>query len=154
MATIVRLDKIGKDTRIISGVFATDLENGRVVKKGALRADKESFDVVAPADITADDLYFHASVTLQYDETKNDEDFVLKAGKAGRMLKLGKGAIVTITDDGITGATTIGQFVVPANTATKLAASATVGTANFVFEVIDKETLHGFAATVLQVVKA
>lgn len=154
MSTIVRLDKIGNDTRIVSGVLASDLENGRVVKRGALRADKESFDCAAPVDITADDLYFHASVPLQYDETKNDEDFILKAGKAGRMLKLGKGAIVTITDDGITGATVVGQYVVPANAATKMAASATVGTANFVFEVIDKENLHGYAATVLKVIKA
>jgi hypothetical protein len=151
---IVRLDKIGKDTHIKSIVSATNLENGAVVKVGALRADGEAYDVTAPVAVDADELVFHASVPLMYEANMFEEDFQLKAGQAGRAYILRKGDIVTITDDGFSSATTVGQYAVPANGATKLAPAVTLGTEALGFKVIAKESLAGKAATVVEVVRA
>lgn len=157
MSAIVRLDKIGKDTHLVSGTLETDLENGTVVARGALNADGETYTMAAPTDVTADDLFVHVSEVFMYDERKNEDEFVLKAGKAGRFYKVREGEILTISDNGITGATTLNQFVIPANGATKMAAAATIpgtGTPRLAFQVIAKETYHGVAASVLQVVRA
>jgi hypothetical protein len=151
---IVRLDKIGADNHIVSITCESDLANGTVVALGVLNSDGESYTVAAPADVTADAMVFHASVPMNYEVGTFEEDYILKAGKVGRGYILKKGDIVTITDDGITNATTKDQYVIPANSATKMTASATVGTSTLVFKVIEKTTLYGNAASTLQVVKA
>lgn len=151
---IIRLDKIGADNHIVSFTCESDLVNGAVVALGALNTDGESYAAAAPADVTADAMVLHASVPMTYNEGEFEEDFILKAGKVGRGYILKKGDMVTITDNGITNATVKDQFVIPANSATKMAASATVGTSTLVFKVIEKTTLYGNAASTLEVVKA
>ena len=150
---MIRLDKINGQGHIASITFATDLVNGAVVKLGALATDGESRVGSAIANVATDSIVLHASVEMQYESGAQEEDFVLKAGKKGRGYILTKGDIVTITDDQITGTKTVGLFVVPVVAGTKLAVGARA-TENLVFEIIEKDTLNGAVASVLQVIVA
>lgn len=154
MATIVRLDHVGDDVKIANFKFATDLENGRVVTLGAMNSES-LFTATAPADVTADVMVFHSSAPINYKaEETLESQFTLLAGKHGRGYFLTEGAIITMTDDGITGTTVEGEYVIPVNAATKMTASATVGTSKLVFKVLSKsEKLEGKASTVLMVIK-
>lgn len=151
MSTLVRLDKIGKDTHLITGVYTKDIENGRIVKRGALRSDGDSYDVSLPADLAADDLYFISSSILMYDERKSETEFINKAGKALRGYKLRESEIVTITNDGFDGTSAVGKFLIPQVGKDKMKVVDTYTTEGVVFEVIALENYHGIAATVLQV---
>lgn len=154
MATVVRIDRGLEDNNIASIKFASDLENGQIVILGAMGVDG-TYTATTPAAVDADLMLLHVSVPVMYEVEKGrEEDFVLKTGKVGRAFYLKQGDIVTITDDGINGTTVLNKYCIPANGATKLVPSATIGTTVLSFKVIAKETLAGKAATVLEVVKA
>jgi hypothetical protein len=112
----VRLDKVGADQHIESIVATTDLVNGQFLALGALQADGEAREVTASGD-QAEELVFHASVPLTYEERTNELDFVLKAGKVGRGYVLRQGNIVSVSiADGITGVAVKGALVNPSAT--------------------------------------
>lgn len=151
---VVRLDKIGGKAHVESITFATGLANGTIVALGALATDGESFVATAPTDVSANELVLHCSVPMTYVNYEGRDAFVLGAGKVGRAYKLTEGDIITITDDGIDGATTKGQYVIPQVGDTQMLASATVGLGKIALKVIEKENLGDTAASVLKVVKA
>jgi hypothetical protein len=150
---MIRLDKINGSGHIASFTFATELVNGAVVKLGALATDGESRVGSAVGNVATDSIVLHASVEMQYASDAEEKDFKLKVGKKGRGYYLTKGDIITLTDDEITGTKTVGLFVVPVVAGTKLAVGARA-TENLVFEIIEKTTLNGVVASVLQVVVA
>ncbi len=159
MASVVRLDKCQATVNgnIESVVHTQELQNGMVINLGALKAGHtELREVAVPATATlgTEEVLLVYSAEVMYDERKNKlVDFVIDAGKPARAFHLTVGDIFTITDDGITGATVVGEYVIPANASLRLAASATLGTTRFAGKVIAKETFNGVPATVIQVVK-
>jgi len=155
MSTMIRLDKVKSTAHIVNGVAAVAVEQGNVVSLGALSADKEGYVVTAPVAIAADRMAIHASVGVMYDERKLEDEFTLEIGKSGRFYVMEKGDIITITDDGITNATVVGEYVIPVDTALKMVAGALAPTTQkLAFVVIDKTTLNGVAASVLEVIVA
>ncbi|MCP3925547.1 MAG: hypothetical protein GY714_23505 [Desulfobacterales bacterium] len=154
MATVVRMDRGLEDNNIASIKFESDLENGQVVILGDMDADG-TYTATAPADAATDLILLHISVPVMYEVEKGrEEDFILETGRVGRAFYLKQGDILTITDDGINGTTVLNQYCIPADGATKLVPSATIGTTVLSLKVIAKETLAGKTATVLEVVKA
>lgn len=161
MASQVRLDKCQAVVagNIESVVHTAELQNGMVINLGALKAgERELRQVATPATATlgSEEVLLVYSAEVMYDERLNKlSDFVIPAGTPARAYHLTVGDIFTITDDGITGTTVVGQYVVPANGSLRLAAAADLsGGTRFAGKVIAKETFNGVAATVIQVVKA
>lgn len=152
--TIIRLDKVKATSHIESIKFDGELENGRIVSLGKLASDGEIREASAPKDVKADSMVIHATSPLMYDETLQEEDFILPKGQAGRGYVPEIGDIYTITDDGIEGATTVGKYVIPENSKTKLKASDALTDERVAFEVLAKETLAGYKASVLRVIRA
>lgn len=152
---MVRLDRISNSS-LYSLVHTAALENGMVCNLGALaEGERELFEVATPATATLGtaQVILVASPEVSYDAQKGIEDFEVAAGSAARGIGLVAGNIVTITDNMITGTTKVGEFVVAANGALKLAAAATAGEGRFTAVVIEKDTL-GFgreAATTILV---
>lgn len=161
---IVRLDKIqaSANGNIESVVHSADLSNGVVINLGGLVAgERELRQVAVPATATlgTEEVLLVATPELIYEySSKGLKDYVNKAGKAMRAYHLVAGDIFTVTDDLLTGgATVVGQYVAPANGATKLAfVGATAPTTRFIGKVIEKTTLgfDGSPATVIQVVQS
>ncbi|MBQ2212325.1 MAG: hypothetical protein II410_05475 [Ruminococcus sp.] len=114
---VVRTDKmIGTDVRseLVSvryqpGDTMTEIENGNVVKLGALETgSREIYKGVTPAandDITA--IVLVASPEIMYDERKrNLDEFINKAGTIARAYRLHKHDIFSVTKDALDGAAT------------------------------------------------
>lgn len=108
----VRLDKVGANAHIESIVANEDLVNGQFLALGELQVDGEAREV-APSGDQAEELVFHASVPLMYEDRTNELDFVLKAGKVGRSYVLVQGDIVSISLDGVVGEAVKGATVAP-----------------------------------------
>jgi hypothetical protein len=154
----VRLDKVhAKKYGTIEHIknLSADMQNGFVFHAEDLSAgEREVKDVIQPstASITAKSLLLHASVETVYLAGQTLLDFYLAQGQAGRGYLLRAGDIVTVTDNVITGSTTVGQYVIPQNASFQLAAAASLaGGTKFQAKVIAKETIYGQAATVFQV---
>ncbi|MDY7043681.1 hypothetical protein RVS70_05630 [Virgibacillus sp. M23] len=94
----VRLDKIKSTAHIETIVANQDLVNGQFVALGQLQADGEARSATPSGD-QAEELVFHASVPLTYEDRTNELDFVLKAGKEGRGYVLEQGDIVSVSED-------------------------------------------------------
>jgi hypothetical protein len=122
----VRLDKIKPTAHIESIVASEDLVNGQFLALGALQADGEAFEATPSGD-QAEQLVFHASVPLTYEERTNELDFVLKAGKVGRGYVLEAGDVVSISLDGVTGEAVKGAKVNPAPTGFAVDVAGTLG---------------------------
>lgn len=155
MSAIVRLDRV--NDRQVSITFASDLENGSVVKLGAKASDGESFVALASTAVTTDTFYFVSSVPLLEEEPKGLKDFVLKAGDKGRAYKLEVGDEITITDDGFTGTSAVGKYLIPVSGSVKMAvADNLIGDTSLAFEITESTTLgiDGTSASTLLVVKA
>lgn len=160
MASQVRLDKCQAvyAGNIESVVHTAELQNGMVINLGDLKAgERELREVAVPATATlgSEEVLLVYSPEVMYDERKTLADFTIPAGTPARAYHLTVGDIFTITDDGITGSTVVGQYVVPANGSLRLTAAADLsGGTRFAGKVIAKETFNGVAASVIQVVKA
>lgn len=159
---IVRLDKVqaSYNGNLESVKHSADMSNGSVVNLGALVAgETELHQVAVPATATlaSEEVLLVASPELMYDSLKKGlADFTNKANVAARAYHLVAGDVFTVTDDMITGASVVGQYVSPQNGSLLLAASAGLPSTRFIGKVIAKETL-GFSkspATVIKVVKA
>lgn len=141
---------------IISDV---DLQNGMIIALGALKAgERELYEVVKPttANIKTDEFLLHYSPEVMYETGKQISDFELKAGRPGRVYHLVVGDEFTITDNMITGASKVGEYLIPQNGSFQLAAAANLeGETTLVCKVIEKGVL-GFnnnAATTVRVIK-
>lgn len=152
--TIIRLDKVKATAHIESIKFDGDLENGMFVSLGKLASDGEVRVATAPKDVEKDSIVIHASSPLMYNETLQEEDFILVKGNTGRGYVLEVGDVYTITDNGIDGATEVGQFVIPQVGNVKGKASKELTNEKIALEVIAKESLAGYKASVLRVVRA
>jgi hypothetical protein len=169
MAGIVKLDKVQAiySGNIESVKHSAVLENGMVVALGGLVAGETELREVATvadgAGLEKEEFLLHATPEVVYESGKNLKDFSVATGKAARAYHLSVGDIVTVSDDMITGTSTVGQFLIPAVNSTKLATSTdgTVTIATIVYKprlvlkVIEKGTIgyDGTASTTAQVVK-
>ncbi len=160
--SIIRLDKVKATVSgsIVSAIHTADIDNGNVVMVGGLHTgEREVFDVVVPATakLTTDQIYFVATPEVMYLPTDNGlENFYNKTGDIIRLIEAQPGDIVTITNDAITGTPVVGQYLVPANGSTKLAAAADLtGGTKFAAQVIETTNLgyNKGAATVMRVLK-
>ena len=121
-----------------NGQTATAIENGNVLKVGALMGDatngyeREIFVGAAPAaNDDLKDIVLVATPEVMYDERKrNLDEFINEAGRACRGYRLHKGDIFSVTKDALDGvaAPAIGNVVeLKAGTKLNVAASATDG---------------------------
>lgn len=159
---IVNLDKIQakKFGNLESLQHTADVQNGAVAHVGDLvSGTRDVHNLVVPttASISTEEVVLVASPEYNYLPGKSLEDFVNVAGQPMRAYHLTEGDVFTVSDDGIDGATVVGQFVVPQDGSLKLATAADLsGGTRFAAKVIEKRTI-GFggakAATVVQVVK-
>jgi len=140
---VVRTDNMfGTDVRAglvsikymgVDGQTATAIENGNVLKVGALMSDeREIFVGAAPAaNDELKDIVLVATPEVMYDERKrNLDEFINEAGRACRGYRLHKGDIFSVTKDALDGAASpaVGNAVeLKAGTKLNVAASATSG---------------------------
>jgi hypothetical protein len=158
---IVNLDKIQAiyGGNIVNIKHTAALENGACIVLDALdTTDKDVWTIKTPATATlaTDTFLLHATPEVLYESGKQIGDFELAAGKVGRAYYLTVGDEFTITDDGITGTTVVGQYIIPANGVFTFAAAADLtGNTKLACQVIEKKTLgfDGNAATRVKVVK-
>lgn len=140
---VVRTDKLmGTDVRSMlesvkymgaDGATPTEIENGNVLKVGALLTGEREIKVgsaVAASD-ELDDIVLVASPEVLYDERVRDLDqFINKAGRIVRGYHLHSGDIFSVTKAGLAGvaAPAVGNVVeLAAGTKLNVAASATSG---------------------------
>jgi hypothetical protein len=116
-----------------NGQTATAIENGNVLKVGALMSnEREIFVGAAPAaNDDLKDIVLVATPEVMYDERKrNLDEFINEAGRACRGYRLHKGDIFSVTKDALDGvaAPAVGNAVeLKAGTKLNVAASATSG---------------------------
>jgi hypothetical protein len=154
----VRLDKIaaikGGNIDSVKNTSA-DMQNGFVFHAENLSSgEREALDVIQPATatITAKSILLHASVETVYLAGQTLLDYYLPQGQVGRAYHLHAGDEFTVTDNVITGSTTVGQYVVPQNGSFQLAAAADLtGGTKFQGKVIEKTTIYGQSASVIRV---
>ena len=127
-AGLVSVKYMGAD-----GNTATEIENGNVVKIGALMDGEREIFVggdVAVADVITD-IALIASPEVMYDERKrNLDEFINEAGKACRGYRLHTGDIFSVTKEALAGAAApaVGNIVeLAAGTKLSVAATATSG---------------------------
>lgn len=127
-AGLVSVKYMGAD-----GKTATEIENGNVVKIGALMdGEREIFvgEDVAVADVITD-IALIASPEVMYDERKrNLDEFINEAGKACRGYRLHTGDIFSVTKEALAGAVApaVGNIVeLAAGTKLSVAATTTSG---------------------------
>lgn len=152
----IRLDKVQSTVNggIFNAVADVDLDNGMVVTlKGLKTGHADLFEAAAPEAI-GDQIYLVTSPEVVYEEGKGILDFYNVTGERVRVHQLKQDDIVTITDNVIEGATTVGECVIVAASSTKLKANASAPTEGTYGKVISKEKLFGEAATVIMIQKA
>jgi hypothetical protein len=149
---VVQLDKVAALAKgnLVSVVYSADMDNGSFVKAETLvTGQRELFVAELCSTPTTDNLVLIQSPEIQgimYLPGKTLKDFYNPANKPARGIVLQDGDIVTITDNGINGATTVGQYAVPAAGALFLSAAADLsGGTKLAFKVIDK--VAGFSYT-------
>lgn len=160
---IVNLDKLqaSKIGNLETLQHVADVPNGSVAHIGALvTGQRDVFNVVVPstASIGNTEVVLIASPEVLYLPGKSLEDFTNVAGTNMRGFHLHAGDIFTISNDGIDGTPTVGQYVIPQNNSLRLAAAADLsGNTKFAAKVI-AQTVIGYngakSASVVQVVKA
>lgn len=116
-----------------NGQTATAIENGNVLKVGALMSNEREIFVGAAPAVNDDlkDIVLVATPEVMYDERKrNLDEFINEAGRACRGYRLHKGDIFSVTKDALDGvaAPAVGNVVeLKAGTKLNVAASATSG---------------------------
>ena len=126
----VRATKTGaiKSGRYYVTTTPTNIENGNLVKLDSLiSGERELWKVVAPAAVTATDLYIVASPELIYDESLKSngalDQFENVAGANLTLLQLEIGDLFSISDECITPISgedepVVGSYVTPSATGT------------------------------------
>jgi hypothetical protein len=152
----INLGKISATCPIYDIVSAVALNQGNLVTLGAqdMTTNVGVYTVAAPSAITDLNMVLVACVPLSYEAEKVEGDFSLAIGQIGRGYAPYVGMTVTIEDAQITGATTLNQFVIPAAAVKMAAAAALGGTETVAFQVKEKTTLNGVAASKLLCIKA
>jgi hypothetical protein len=113
-------------------------------------------DVKVPdaTSINTDSILLIATPELTYLAGQTIVDFYNPAGTPALAYLLRVGDIFTITDNVITGTTAVGsgnQYVGPEASSLKLKAVSAAPTTRFIGVVIEKTTIYGQAASVIQV---
>lgn len=165
---VVRTDKLmGTDVRSMlvsveylgaDGATPTAIENGNVLKVGALKGDATNgyereiyVGAAVAADDVLDDIVLVVSPELTY-EHRAPHEFINKAGKPARGYHLHSGDIFSVTAGALGGSTpAIGSVVeLAAGTKLNVAASATNGSTQ-IGEVIAIDTVGQYTYYVIQV---
>lgn len=166
---VVRTDKLmGTDVRSMlvsieylgaDGATPTAIENGNVLKVGALKGDATNgyereiyVGAAVAADDTLDDIVLVASPELTY-EHRALHEFINKAGKPARGYHLHSGDIFSVTIGALSAASTpaIGNVVeLAAGTKLKVVASNTSGS-TAVGKIIAIDTVGQYTFYVIQV---
>lgn len=109
MARIIREDRVPYPNTInVIHKSETPLENGQVLGvKGFATGERELYEVGAYA--SGDMIAILTAATLQYDERKDERDFVLAKDKAGKANYLQKGEVYTIAADLVHASPTVGD---------------------------------------------
>lgn len=142
----LRLDKMNasKHGHLASVQFEEDKKVGNiVVLDGLAEGEREIFKAKAKADILAtDDVLLHTTVERVYSSLDHEDNFVLKAGEAGRAHNLVDGDIFTINAKLVTGTPAVGKFLTVVAGTDKLAvADAPVADTPVTFEIIEVEKI-------------
>ena len=146
MARIIRLDKISTGVPVTFKNSIANLEQGFFLELKGLANDFEAYKVELAGANPEGTVVVHATPEMMYDERLLIQDFVLAEGRIGRGFILGAGDVITIAEDLVTGAVSVGDKVGYA-AGGKLAAGAT----KKVYEVISKENFGGQPSVVLHV---
>ena len=153
----VRLDKLqGLKTGggLISFKAPVDFQNGQVFNaEDLVSGERELFTATQPAtaSLATKPVYINISVETVYQAGQTVLDYFTPSGTPGRGIRPAKGDLITISDNVITGSTVVGQYVGPVNASYQLSASASAPTSLFVGKVIEKTTIYGQAASVIEV---
>lgn len=137
-------------------VSAVELNQGNLVVLGVqdMTTNIGVYTVAAPGAITDLNMVLVSCVPISYEAEKVEGDFKLVVGQIGRARQPYKGMEVTIEDAQITGATVKDQYVIPAASVKMAAAAALGGTETVAFQVKEKTTINGVAASKLLCIKA
>lgn len=151
---LIQLDKVGASNHIENVVIPEDgVVNGALVQIGAL-GSYDSVNGVKIADITK-------SIVMLVEEfmnktgTEQEIDMKFKAGDIKRGYHFISNDIITVTIDGVTGATNVsadmvGKFVIPVVGSYIGKVNATTA-GSLCFEIVNVEQLDGKDALVLKV---
>lgn len=154
------------DSYVVNVQATKDTPNGSFVKiTGLVAGQNEVYTVSAPSDVVADEIYLIQSPELiEVNGLRvNLTDptlFTNPANRPARAYKLVAGDEFVITDtDGITGATVVGQYVVPVKDSLKPAAAPDLtGNTKLACLVLSKTTVSvggaRLPATRMRVIKA
>lgn len=137
---MIRLDKIGADSHIVSVKLAKDMKQGNIVTVGnKVEGEREIYNAAAPTTAT-DKIVVLTTPFHPYSPLDNEKDFVLKAGVPQRAHYLTSGDVITVTEDLIEGSPVKNQFVSAQDGKEKLKFSASSPSAATIFVVDDIES--------------
>jgi len=155
MANIV-LNKISATCPIYDIKSSSILNQGNLIVLNAqdMTTELGVYTVTACGAITDLNMAIVANVPLSYEAEKVEGDFSLAVGQIGRAYQPYVGMVITIEDSQIDGATVKDQFVIPKALDLKMAAAAALGDEAIAFQVKEKTTINGVAASKLLCIKA
>lgn len=153
---MIRLDKVGTNSHIVSVKLAKDMKQGNVVAIGnKVDGEREIYNAAAPTTAATDKIVVLTTPFHPYSPLENEKDFVLKAGVPQRAHYLTSGDIITVTEDLIEGSPVKNQFVFAQDGKEKLKFSADLPSANTIFVIDDIEpsvsSFYGEKGIVLRV---
>ena len=133
MSTMVRLDKCQAiyGGNITSVQHADTMDNGSFVNLGGLISGQtDVYETATPSSTNFDveEALLVYTPEVNYAPGKTLKDFTNLADQPARAYHMTVGDVVTITDDGLSGTTVVGEYVIPATGAFILAAAAALGT--------------------------
>lgn len=156
MSNIV-MNKVSANCPIYDIKAAIALDQGNLVTLGVqdMTSELGVYTVAAPNAITDLGMVLVSCVPLNYEAEKTEGSYQLAIGEIGRAYQPYVGMVVTIEDAQITNATVKDQYVIPTAGAVKMAAAAALGgTEAVAFQVKEKTTINGIAASKLLCIKA
>jgi hypothetical protein len=152
---LIQLDKVGGDNHLESVVIPeAGVPNGALVQLGDF-GDYDTINGLKITDITAD-IVMVVEEFMNRTGIENEKDMVFKANDIRRGYHLLSGDIITVTIDGITGATNVladmkGKFVIPV-VGSYLGKINATASGSLCFKVMNVESLDGKDALVLRVI--
>lgn len=147
MSKIVRLDKVNGQPVVIKNTLSENLENGELlIAKELVAGERDAYVVerVTNANIEEGMLVMVAAPTLQYDERKGENEFVIKPNEFARAYHLATGDIVTVAESIATSTVKAGDKLNVCTDGSKLAKGGNL------FVVLEKENYEGQASMVLR----
>lgn len=148
---LLRLDKV-LNGHVYNVELAENTPNGAIIEKGGYLAF-DYYEGKAVANVDAE-LLLLATPFMDKTGLEDEATFTLKKGEIGRAYALNKGDMITMTIDGITGATAVSadmvdKFAVPEVGSFNLKIDA-VKSGSLAFEVKAVEQINGKDALVLE----